>query len=242
MLRVEHLSVRHGSVLAVQELSCVVESGRCLALLGPSGAGKTTALMAIAGLLPANGQVFIREQAVQDLPPERRDAVYLFQEPLLFPFLNVEGNVTFGLELRGIPARERKERAASMLERVQLAGFERRAPERLSGGQQQRVAIARALVTSPAVLLLDEPFSSLDVALRAEMAKLLCELRSELGFATVLVTHDPSEAIRLADDVCVMVGARIVTRGPARKILAHPQGPDEALLAILRDSHMRELE
>ena len=102
--------------------------------------------------------------------------------------------------------------------------------------------MAGARLAGAAVALLEEACWCLEGALRAEMAKLLCELRSELGFATVLVTHDPSEAIRLADDVCVMVGGQIVTRGPAKKILAHPQGPDEALLAILRDSNMRELE
>lgn len=219
-LVVRGLSVAYGSHRVVDALSFDVAPGTSLALLGPSGAGKSSVLMAIAGLLePESGTVELEGRDVTRLAPEQRNAVYLFQEPLLFPFLDVAGNVAFGLEARGLAPALVRERVGAILRRVRLDGLAHRAVDELSGGQQQRVALARALVTEPSVLLLDEPFASLDLALREEMGELVRTLRSELGVTLVLVTHDPIEAARLGDRVGVLIDGRLTALAPAAELL-----------------------
>ena len=204
-LELENVSHRYGrGEPAITDLSLTVEPGELVALLGPSGCGKTTALKVVAGLLsPSTGDVLVEGRSVLGTPPERRRAAMVFQKPLLFPHMDVAGNVGFGLKMRGA-ARDSEQRVAEALEQVQMEGFAGRKPGELSGGQQQRVALARALVTSPKLLLLDEPFSALDANLRSEMRGLVKRLQREGDYTTVFVTHDQEEAVVLADRIALL--------------------------------------
>ncbi|MCQ3979887.1 MAG: ABC transporter ATP-binding protein [Anaerolineae bacterium] len=190
---------------ALRDLSLELASGRITALLGPSGCGKTTLLKLIAGLLhPSQGDVTFDGQSVLNTPAERRGAVMVFQNHLLFPYMSVGDNVGFGLKMQGVDHQTIRRRVADMLELVQLPGYEKRRPRQLSGGQQQRVALARALVVQPRVLLLDEPLSNLDAHLRGEMRDLILAVQRQLGITTVFVTHDQEQAITLADQIALM--------------------------------------
>ena len=199
-----------GDEPALSELTLSVKPGELVALLGPSGCGKTTALKVIAGLLsPTRGDVRIGGESVLGVPPERRGAAMVFQKSLLFPHMTVEGNVGFGLRMRGVPRGEARERAAKALKRVRMEGFAGRKPCALSGGQQQRVALARALVTKPRLLLLDEPLSALDANLREGMRELIKEVQREGGHTSVFVTHDQEEAVVLADRIALITDGRL---------------------------------
>ncbi|MBL8095873.1 MAG: ABC transporter ATP-binding protein [Anaerolineales bacterium] len=225
MTRVSLLGVsrRFGRTPAVAGLSLEVESGELAALLGPSGCGKTTTLRLIAGLLkPEQGDIHFDGRSMAATPAERRGAVMVFQHPLLFPHLNVHDNVAFGLRAQRVPEVEIRRAVSDMLERVRLAGFERRRPRELSGGQAQRVALARALVTRPRLLLLDEPLSSLDPHLRDEMRALIRELHADLGLTTLLVTHDQQDAALLADRIAVLFHGRLAQHGRLRDLFDRP--------------------
>jgi putative spermidine/putrescine transport system ATP-binding protein len=177
----------------------------------------------IAGLIsPDSGTVQFDAGDVTYLRPEARNAVMVFQQQLLFPFLNVERNVAFGLRMRGIPRGEQKKRVARMLELVHLPGFQHRRPHQLSSGQRSRVALARALVVEPRVLLLDEPLANLDAYLRDEMRELLLELKDELGLTIIFVTHDQEEAVLVADRIALMFEGRLVQEGPSRDFYERP--------------------
>jgi ABC-type Fe3+/spermidine/putrescine transport system ATPase subunit len=190
---------------AVRDVTLEIRRGELVALLGPSGCGKTTILKMIAGLLrPSAGDVTFDGVSVIGIAPERRGAVMLFQNYLLFPYMTVGDNVGFGLRMRGTPAATVRRRVSEILELVRLPGLEARRPAELSGGQQQRVALARALVTEPRVLLLDEPLSNLDAHLRDEMRDLILRLQRQLGITTVFVTHDQQEAVVLADRIALL--------------------------------------
>jgi iron(III) transport system ATP-binding protein len=211
-LSVEELIVGYGGAPVVNGVSLDVASNEFLAILGASGSGKTTLLRAIAGYLrPEQGSISIGGIVVSDsrsrtwLPPEKRRVGIVPQEGALFPHLDVAGNIAFGLRDR----KQAKARVAEMLEMVDLAGLESARPHELSGGQQQRVALARALAPAPSLLLLDEPFSSLDAALRADVRSEVRALLADIGTATILVTHDQEEALSLADRVAVMSDGRI---------------------------------
>lgn len=206
-LRLENLSHRYPKAgdPALSELSLAVEPGELTAFLGPSGCGKTTALKAIAGLLePTSGEVLVDGRSMLGVPPEQRGAAMVFQKPLLFPHMTVEDNVGFGLRMRSVARHEAQSRVKQALGRVRMLDFARRRPDELSGGQQQRAALARALVTEPRLLLLDEPFSSLDAGLREEMRELVKEVQREGGYTTVFVTHDQEEAVALADRIALL--------------------------------------
>lgn len=195
---------------ALDGLTLDVPSGSLTALLGPSGCGKTTALRIIAGLqTPDRGDVTLDGVSVLSLPPEGRGVVMMFQAPLLFPHLSVAGNIGFGLRMRNVPKAQVTARVAEMLELVQLPGFGARKPSELSGGQAQRVALARALILRPKVLLLDEPLSSLDAHLRADMRDLIRGLQRSLGITTVFVTHDQEEAVVLADRIALLLDGQL---------------------------------
>lgn len=190
---------------AVADVCLDIPCGRITALLGPSGCGKTTLLKMIAGLMPPSaGDICFDGQSVLQVPAERRGAVMVFQNHLLFPTLSVFDNIAFGLKMRGEPKTVIGERVAAMLDLVKLSGYERRRPHQLSGGQRQRVALARALVVEPKVLLLDEPLSNLDAHLRNEMRDLIYDLQRQLGITTVVVTHDQEEAVILADQIALI--------------------------------------
>ena len=192
------------STLAIEDLSFQVNEGEFVSLVGPSGCGKTTLLMCIAGLMAPNaGRVAVKAAEVKGPP---RNLVLVFQEynKSLFAWRNVLGNVLFGLEVRGRQARDAEEKARRLIGLVGLDGFERYYPWELSGGMQQRVAIARALAYEPEVLLMDEPFGSVDAMTRLELEDGLLRLWKELGTTILFVTHDIEEAIYLSDRIYVL--------------------------------------
>ncbi|MDO8732658.1 MAG: ABC transporter ATP-binding protein [Actinomycetota bacterium] len=225
-LRLEQLSRTYPGALtpAVNEIDLAIDAGHAVALLGPSGSGKTTVLRLIAGLdAPDHGNILINETSVLGRSPERRDIAMVSQRPLLFPHMSVLDNVAFAPRMAGIGKRQSCDTAMRFLELVQLPGFGKRRPTELSGGQQQRVALARALAAEPAVLLLDEPFSALDPALKADMHQLLVELRAVLQQTIVMVTHDHHEAVLLADSIAVVIDGVLQQHTPAEALFAHPE-------------------
>jgi ABC-type Fe3+/spermidine/putrescine transport system ATPase subunit len=195
---------------AVEELNLEIESGSLVALLGPSGCGKTTTMKMIAGLLePTAGDILFDEQSILAIAPERRGAVMVFQNYLLFPYMTIAQNVGYGLKIRKVARAEIDRRVSEILELVRLPGLEGRRPKELSGGQQQRVALARALIVHPKLLLLDEPLSNLDAHLRFEMRDLIRDIQQKMGITTVFVTHDQEEAVVLADKVALIFDGRL---------------------------------
>ncbi|SDE91897.1 ABC transporter ATP-binding protein [Limimaricola pyoseonensis] len=230
-LTLDGLTLHHPGAerAALSELALKVERGEMLALLGPSGCGKTTALRVVAGLIaPDAGDVRLDGESVLRLPPEKRDAVLVFQSGQLFAHMTVAANVGFGLRMRRTARAEIARRVGEALEQVQLAGFGDRRPHELSGGQRQRVALARALVLRPKVLLLDEPLSALDANLRGEMRALVRRLQRETGITTLVVTHDQEEAAVLGDRVALMLDGRIRQIGAPRSLWTRPADLDVA--------------
>ncbi|GAC1395125.1 MAG: ABC transporter ATP-binding protein [Chloroflexota bacterium] len=222
---VSSLTKRFGAVTAVRDVSFGVPEGRLLALLGPSGSGKTTVLRMLAGLEhPDGGTITVHGRAVfegrREVPAEERDIGMVFQDYALWPNMTVAGNIAFGL--RGVARAERSTRVAEALELVHLAGLGARYPDQLSGGQQQRVAIARAIATRPRLLLLDEPLSNLDAALREEMRVDIVRLLKARGITAVYVTHDRTEALAMADEIVVMRAGQIVQAGTPEDLYTQP--------------------
>jgi spermidine/putrescine transport system ATP-binding protein len=225
-VELRNVSKKFGQVVAVDDVSLQVRQGEFLTLLGPSGCGKTTTMRIIAGLeRPAAGEVFIRQENVTDAPPYARDVSLMFQNYALFPHKNVFDNIAFGLKYRerGLPKDERGQRVKEALDLVRLPGIEARYPRQLSGGQQQRVALARALVIKPAVLLLDEPLSNLDLKLREKMRVELKQIQELVGITFIFVTHDQEEALMLSDRVAVMEEGKITQVGVPREVYEKPQ-------------------
>jgi putative spermidine/putrescine transport system ATP-binding protein len=191
---------------AVKSIDLTIKGGDLVALLGPSGCGKTTALKMIAGLHSiTDGRVLFNDDDMAGVKAEKRGVVMVYQNYLLFPYMNIEDNVGFGLRMRHVDKKIIKEEVRKMLKLVQLEGVEHRKPAQLSGGQQQRVALARALIVHPEVLLLDEPLSNLDAHLRDEMRELILKIQRELQLTTIFVTHDQEEAVLLADKIALML-------------------------------------
>jgi len=218
------LSKRYGDQYAVREASLRVEQGELVVLLGPSGCGKTTTLRMIAGFVEATaGRVLLGDRDVTRLPPYRRNTGMVFQGYALFPHLTAADNVAFGLEMRRVPAADRRRRIDEVLRLVRLEGLAGRLPRQLSGGQQQRVALARALVIEPDVLLLDEPLSNLDAKLRQEVRVEIRQLQRRLGITTVMVTHDQEEALTMADRLVVMSHGEIQQVGTQRDLYERPR-------------------
>jgi spermidine/putrescine transport system ATP-binding protein len=223
-LVLENVTKRFGSITAVDDLSVTVPQGSFFALLGASGCGKTTTLRMVAGLEElTEGTIRLGEQDITDLRPYRRPVNTVFQSYALFPHLNIEDNIAFGLRQRGVKNTAKK--VAEMLELVQLPGFAKRKPAQLSGGQQQRIALARALVNEPQVLLLDEPLGALDLKLRRQMQIELKRIQTEVGITFLHVTHDQEEAMWMADTVAVMNDGRIEQLGAPTDIYEFPASP-----------------
>jgi len=222
-IRLRDVIKRYGSALAVDNVTLDIQKGEFLTLLGPSGCGKTTTLNMIAGFVtPSSGAIYIKDRSVTDLPPFERDTGMVFQSYALFPHMTVFDNVAFGLRMRRVDAKEVQRRVGEALERVHLAGYGDRYPRQLSGGQQQRVALARAIVVRPAVLLLDEPLSNLDLKLREAMRLELKNLQRDLGITSVYVTHDQGEALTMSDRIAVMNAGKIEQLGSPEAIYDSP--------------------
>jgi putative spermidine/putrescine transport system ATP-binding protein len=214
---------RFGATVALDRFGLTLADGELISLLGPSGCGKTTALRVAAGFeRPDDGAVILGGTDITDLPAHRRNMGMVFQQYSLFPHLTARDNVAFGLRVRGVSASERAARATEALARVRLSGLEDRYAHQMSGGQQQRVALARALAISPELLLLDEPLSALDAAVREELREEIRRVQREAGVATIFVTHDQSEAIGISDRICVMRDGRIEQVGSPRDVYLVP--------------------
>jgi spermidine/putrescine transport system ATP-binding protein len=220
----DHVTKQFGDVLAVNDLSLEIQRGEFFSMLGPSGCGKTTTLRMIGGFEEASaGSIRLGDVDVTGLPPFRRDVNTVFQNYALFTHLSVYENIAFGLRRRKVADGLVRSQVASMLELVELPGYEARKPAQLSGGQQQRVALARALVNHPQVLLLDEPLGALDLKLRKQMQLELKRIQSEVGITFVYVTHDQEEAMTMSDRIAVMRAGRIEQLGRPDELYEHPR-------------------
>ena len=233
VLVLDGVSQHYGSRAVLDAVSLEVAAGELVCLLGPSGAGKSTALRIAAGLeAPAAGRVLLDGRVASGpdamVPPEERRLGFMSQDFALFPHLTVLDNVAFGLD--GLGAAERRARALGMLDSVGMAGFAAAWPHQISGGQQQRVALARALARGPKVMLLDEPFSGLDRALRDQIWEDTVSILRLTSVATLMVTHDAEEAMVMADRIAVLRDGRIVQTGRPEALYDHPADPFVATL------------
>ena len=224
LLAAEGLTRRYGDTIALRGLDLSLPPGEFVALVGPSGCGKTTTLRLLAGLeQPDAGRVRYGGSDITMAPPQQRPTNIVFQDLALFPHLSVAQNVAYGPHRRGVAPDERRQRVEQLLELVGLVGLEHRSPGTLSGGQRQRVALARALANEPAVLLLDEPLSSLDRTRRRTLQLELKRIQRELGTTFLYVTHDQAAALRMADRVGVMLAGRLVEVGAPEQLYERPQ-------------------
>ena len=221
-LEVQRVSVHLGGAAVLDDVSLTASAGEIVALLGPSGCGKTTLLRVIAGLQPHTGDVRWQGRSVAAVPAHRRGFGLVFQDQALFPHLDVERNVGFGLRMQGGGAAERTQRVAELLELVGLSGLSRRPVDALSGGEAQRVALARALAPHPRLLMLDEPLAGLDRPLREQLLVDLPRILRRLRQTALFVTHDLEEALAVSDRVAVMRAGRIVQVGTPRAVYERP--------------------
>ncbi len=228
-VRLEHISKIYQDpktgkdFYAVKDTSLTIEPGSFVTLLGPSGCGKTTTLRMIAGFeSPDEGEIYLGDEAINELTPNKRDTAMVFQSYALLPHYNIFDNVAYGLKLRKMPKDVIKDKVTKILKLVELEGMESRMTNQLSGGQQQRVALARALVIEPSVLLFDEPLSNLDAKLRVQMRTEIRRIQQEVGSTAVYVTHDQSEAMSIADKIVVMNKGVIAQMGTPTEIYYHP--------------------
>src|SRR6201999_1892014 len=223
-LELVQLTKKYGGVTAVDAINLKIPAGSYCCLLGPSGCGKTSTLRMIAGHESVtSGDIIVGPKNVTDLPPAQRNTSMMFQSYALFPHLSVIDNVAFALKMKGVAKVERHAEANRLLELVDMQTYSARLPGQLSGGQQQRVALARALITSPQILLLDEPLSALDPFLRLRMRTELKRLQRELGISFIHVTHSQDEAMALADIVVLMNAGKIEQQDSPREIFTHPK-------------------
>ena len=223
IVSIRNISKRFGAVDALKEISIDIQQGEIFALLGPSGCGKSTLLRVISGFeTPSEGELLLDGNDMTQLPPNKRPINMVFQSYAVFPHMSVEQNVAYGLKMERIASAEIKQRVATALEQVHLQDFATRRPEQLSGGQRQRVALARALVKRPRVLLLDEPLSALDAKLRDAMRLELVKLQETVGVTFIIVTHDQSEAMAMADRIAVLESGRLRQVATPAELYANP--------------------
>ncbi|EAU43212.1 ABC transporter, polyamine transport protein, ATP-binding protein [Fulvimarina pelagi HTCC2506] len=222
-IRFENVTKTFDGTAAIDDLSADVYEREFFALLGASGSGKSTLLRLLAGFeTPTRGRIVLDGEDMTGIPPHKRPVNMMFQSYALFPHMNVEQNIAFGLKQDGMAKSERNDRIAEVLKLVKLENYGRRKPHQLSGGQQQRVALARSLVKRPKVLLLDEPLGALDKKLREETQFELTDLQYELGITFIMVTHDQEEAMTMADRIAVMGDGRILQIGTPPEIYEAP--------------------
>ncbi len=223
VLEVRNLRKRFGATEVLEDINLTAEKGEFLVLVGPSGCGKSTLLNIIAGLEEASeGDILINDRVVNDLPPRDRDIAMVFQSYALYPTMTVARNITYGMRVRGVPAREREAALARVAAQLQIAHLLDRKPSQLSGGQRQRVAMGRALVREPEIFLFDEPLSNLDAKLRVEMRQEIKKLHQRLDATIIYVTHDQTEAMNLATTVAVLNNGHIVQVGPPQELYDRP--------------------
>jgi putative spermidine/putrescine transport system ATP-binding protein len=225
-LELRGISKHFGAIRAVDDVSLVVGDGELVCLLGPSGSGKSTVLRMIGGFAaPSSGSIEIDGEDVTGLPPERRPTGMVFQSHALWSHMNVFGNIAFGLKLRHLPKPEIAAKVNAVLELVGLAGYGERRPHQLSGGQQQRVALARSLVLEPKILLLDEPFASLDQHLRERLREEVRDIQQRVGITTLFVTHGQDEALSISDRIVVMRDGRVEQVDSPDQVYRSPKTP-----------------
>ena len=220
---VENLQKNYGSTAVFSDINCDIHKGEFVTLLGPSGCGKSTLLRCIAGLTPVtSGSIFLDGKDLVPVSPQKRGIGMVFQSYALFPNMNVEQNVAFGLRMQKVSTDEMKQRVGEVLKLVELNEFATRYPHQLSGGQCQRVALARSLVIRPRLLLLDEPLSALDARIRKHLREQIRAIQQELGLTTIFVTHDQEEALTMSDRIFLMNQGRIVQSGDAETLYTAP--------------------
>lgn len=231
MLEIRQLHKQFKQKIVANQLDLNVGAGSLMAILGASGSGKSTLLNMIAGLqTPDAGDIFLNAVRLNDVPVQRRNVAMMFQDFALLPHWNVWQNVAFGLRMRGVNKTQARQQAYDFLQQVGLADAAERQIDALSGGEKQRVALARALVGKPQVLLLDEPFSSLDTALRGQLQQLVVDLVHEHQIPALLVTHDPSEAALMADAMAILHEGRVIQQGTPANLFAQPVSVQAAKL------------
>ncbi len=224
MIHLENISKEYNGVTVLSDINLYIRKKEFVTLLGPSGCGKTTTLRIIGGFeYPSTGRVVFDGKDITTLPPYKRRVNTVFQKYALFPHLNVQDNIAFGLKIKKMSRGEISRRVDKMLDLVNLNGYGKRSVESLSGGQQQRIAIARALVNEPEVLLLDEPLGALDLKLRKEMQLELKSMQQRLGITFLYVTHDQEEALTMSDTIVVMNAGHILQIGTPKKIYDEPK-------------------
>ena len=222
-IELRKVTKQFGEVAAVRNVSFSVKEGELMALLGPSGGGKTTVLRMIAGLeMPTSGDVLIRDQRVNDLSVQQRNIGFVFQNYALFKSMNVAKNIAFGLKIKKWKRGDIQARVAELLDLFGLQGLEKRYPHQLSGGQRQRVAIARALASKPSVLLLDEPFGAVDAKIRQELREWLVTLHHDINVTTIFVTHDQEEAMEVANRIVIFSRGMLEQVGAPREVYEQP--------------------
>ncbi len=224
IIDLKHITKAYGDNIVLNDINLYIRHNEFLTLLGPSGCGKTTLLRIIGGFEEcSNGEVLFEGKDIANLPPYKRKINTVFQKYALFPHMNVEENIAFGLNIKKMDKEVIKQKVKEMLELVNLVGYEKRSIDSLSGGQQQRIAIARALVNEPEVLLLDEPLGALDLKLRKGMQAELKRIQQKVGITFIFVTHDQEEALSMSDTIAVMNGGKIQQIGSPVDIYNEPK-------------------
>jgi multiple sugar transport system ATP-binding protein len=223
-IEIDNVSKKYGSTQAVNGVSLKVSSGTFTVILGPSGSGKTTLLRCVAGFeKPDSGTISIDGTPVTDLPPRERDLAMVFQSYALFPLMTIHDNIGFPLKVRNVPKAEIDARVKEVADLLVIKHLLEKKPNQLSGGEQQRAALGRAIVRQPNALLMDEPLTSLDAPLRAQMRTELKRIRRETKMTAIYVTHDQAEAMALADMIAIMSDGKLMQYGPPLQVYAKPQ-------------------
>ena len=225
MKNIELRQINHyyGKDQALENINLTIEEGEFFTLLGPSGCGKTTILRILGGFIaPSSGSIVVSDKDITNLGPEKRNMGTVFQNYALFPNMTVEENVAYGLKIKKLPKNTIKEKCDFYLELAGLTDYRKKRVDELSGGQQQRVAIARALAIEPTMLLLDEPMSNLDVALRIKMREEIREIQQKIGITTLFITHDQQEALAISDKIAVMDKGKVLQVGTPMEVYKNP--------------------